>query len=125
MEKGFYNTSVGYWQTTDEPSEVILKGYPEGTKEVPLKPGKGYEYNGSSWVAPSDEWLAQDKANEVRSKRDMFLATKVDPVVSNPLRWSDLTVEKQQEMSDYRKALLSIPEQAGFPFNVVWPKEPV
>ena len=124
MEKGFYHPSVGYWQTTNEPSEETLAGYPQGTKEVPLKPGKGYNYNGTEWVAPSFEWLSQDKAKEVRSQRNMLLATKVDPIVTNPLRWADLSAEKQQELSDYRKALLSITEQAGFPFNVTWPKEP-
>jgi len=52
MEKGFYHAATGYWQTTDEPSQVILDGYPEGTVEVPLKPGSDYDWDGSQWVPP-------------------------------------------------------------------------
>jgi hypothetical protein len=45
-------------------------------------------------------------------------------VVTNPLRWSEMTSEKQQEWADYRAALLQIPDQEGFPLNVVWPTKP-
>lgn len=49
MEKGFYHPKRGYWQTTNEPPQHILDGYPEGTVEVPLKPGPDYNWNGSQW----------------------------------------------------------------------------
>jgi len=39
MEHGFYHPSRGYWQTNSEPPQHVLDGYPEGTVEVPLKPG--------------------------------------------------------------------------------------
>jgi hypothetical protein len=63
-------------------------------------------------------------AEDVRSQRNQILATAVDPLVSNPLRWADLTTEKQQAWADYRRALLDLPQQAGFPANVVWPVAP-
>lgn len=63
-------------------------------------------------------------AEDVRSQRDRILVVEVDPLVSNPLRWGDLTVEKQQEWADYRRALLDIPDQADFPANVTWPIKP-
>jgi hypothetical protein len=50
MEKGFYHPSIGYWQTTNQPSAEILASYPSGYIEVPLKPGEGYEWENSSWV---------------------------------------------------------------------------
>jgi hypothetical protein len=50
MEKGFFHPSRGYWQTTDEPSDEVLKSYPEGTEEVPLKPGPDYERQDGEWV---------------------------------------------------------------------------
>ena len=28
-------------------------------------------------------------------------------------------------VKEYRQALRDIPEQAGFPFDVVWPEEPI
>ena len=59
-----------------------------------------------------------------RKARDARLAADVDPVVSNPLRWAALTTEQQQAWADYRQALLDIPQQSGFPHNVVWPTKP-
>jgi hypothetical protein len=51
MEHGFYHPSRGYWQTNSEPPQHILDGYPEGTVEVPLKPGADYELDGLEWIA--------------------------------------------------------------------------
>lgn len=50
MEKGFYHSDIGYWQTVSEPSQEILDNYPEGTVEVPLKPGDDYEWKNKKWV---------------------------------------------------------------------------
>ena len=47
MEHGFYHPSRGYWQTTNEPPAHIMAAYPEGTVQVPLKPGPEYEWTGS------------------------------------------------------------------------------
>lgn len=124
MEKGFYHPNVGYWQTTSDPAQEILDSYPEGTVEVPVMPGPGYSYNGSEWVPPTQEWLDTQAAKFVRATRDTKLRREVDPVVTNPLRWADLSQEKQTEWSNYRKALLDITDQAGFPHEVVWPVKP-
>ena len=125
MEKGFYHPSVGYWQTTNEPSDETRSQYPQGTVEVALKPGYGYEYDGSAWVAPSAEWLYEVATKEVRSLRDWKLQNEVDVVVSNPLRWGGMTAEQQGAWASYRTALLDITNQAGFPHEVVWPIKPV
>ena len=50
MEHGFYHPSRGYWQTNDDPSPEILTAYPEGTVEVPVKPGPYYDWTGAAWV---------------------------------------------------------------------------
>jgi hypothetical protein len=42
----------------------------------------------------------------------------------NPIRWEELSEEKKQEWKTYRQALLDIPEQDGFPINVIWPAKP-
>jgi len=44
--------------------------------------------------------------------------------VSNPLRWADLSSDKQAEWSKYRTDLLNVPQQSGFPNSVTWPTEP-
>jgi len=72
--------------------------------------------------------LAEDNsafiAANARKDRDKILANVVDPLVSNPLRWADLTAEKQAEWAAYRRALLDVPQQSGFPNDVVWPISP-
>ena len=60
-------------------------------------------------------------AADIRAIRDAKLSTEVDPLVSNPLRWAGLSAEQQQAWADYRQALLDVPEQEGFPRNVIWP----
>lgn len=48
-EKGFFHPEYGYWQTISTPSPEIIASYPEGTIEVPLKPGADYEWDGEEW----------------------------------------------------------------------------
>ena len=78
----------------------------------------------AAYVAPTQAELDAATATQVRSERDNILTTVVDPLVSNPLRWSDLTSEKQADWSTYRTDLLAVPQQAGFPNNITWPQEP-
>jgi len=63
-------------------------------------------------------------ANRVRYTRDNLLLTEVDPLVSNTLRWADLTAEKQALWTQYRRDLLDITAQEGFPQDVTWPTKP-
>ena len=63
-------------------------------------------------------------AASVREKRDMLLVTEVDPIVTNPLRWADLTPAEQAAWTQYRTDLLNITDQAGFPNTVTWPTKP-
>lgn len=77
-----------------------------------------------AYIAPTQEDLDVETAANIRAKRDNILATVVDPFVSNPLRWSDLTSDKQTEWSQYRTDLLNVPQQSGFPNSITWPTEP-
>lgn len=52
----------------------------------------------------------------IRELRNYKLQTEVDPVVSNPLRWADLSPEQQQAYANYRQALLNMPEDPQFPW---------
>ena len=78
----------------------------------------------AAYVPPTQEELDAAAAADVRVQRDHLLATQVDPVVSNPLRWADLTAEKQAEWATYRRALLDLTAQSGFPHSVAWPTKP-
>ena len=76
------------------------------------------------YVAPTQEELDAIEANRVRHDRDERLTIEVDPIVSNFLRWADLTTEKQNEWTQYRTDLLNVPQQAGFPNTINWPTKP-
>lgn len=80
--------------------------------------------NFAAYVPPTQAELDAEAAASARAERDYKLATEVDPLVTNPLRWADLTPAKQAEWSTYRQALLDVPQQAGFPHNVTWPTKP-
>jgi hypothetical protein len=76
------------------------------------------------YVEPTPEELLAIKSEEVRAKRNNLLATVVDPIVMNSLRWGALTDNKKKEVSDYREALLDITSQETFPTSVIWPDQP-
>jgi hypothetical protein len=80
--------------------------------------------NFEAYVPPTQEELDAQAAASVRAKRDRLLSKEVDPIVSNPLRWADLTTEQQNAWAAYRTALLDITDQAGFPHSVTWPTKP-
>ena len=88
--------------------------------ELTAEEQAAFEASVAEWEAGADERAAQ----RVRSERDHKLTTEVDPIVTNPLRWDDLSTEKQDEWKAYRKALLDVTAQEGFPNEVVWPTKP-
>jgi len=65
-----------------------------------------------------------EKAEGARMMRNELLVTEVDPIVTNPLRWAELSSAVQQQWTDYRTALLDVPQQSGFPNDIVWPTKP-
>lgn len=85
--------------------------------------------NGVERLATEEEIAALQPTEEgvaflVRERRDHLLQVVVDPLVANPLRWMDLTDEEKAEVQAYRRALLDVSNQAGFPFEVEWPEAP-
>ena len=94
----------------------------------------GFVYNGpyqeylevgfDNTVTFNQGWADEAMAANVRMERDMVLASEVDPIVTNPLRWADMTTTEQNAWSQYRTDLLNITDQAGFPNDVTWPTKP-
>lgn len=120
-EKCFYHEDIGVWVTITDPNEKIRSTYPEGTIEIPLPPSNMHKFVDGEWVEPTQDELDQAQAFKVRLERNNKLETEVDPIVMNSLRWASMTKEQRKKISDYRKSLLDIPQQAGFPHHVVWP----
>ena len=77
-----------------------------------------------AYVAPTQTELDAELAASLRAQRDSKLALEVDPIVSNPLRWNELTEAKQTEWAQYRTDLLDVPQQSGFPNTVTFPTKP-
>ena len=69
---------------------------------------------------PTEEEIAEQKAQSVRAQRDRLLS-QTDYLVSGdyPLSDDDLSAVKT-----YRQVLRDLPEQEGFPDSVVWPEMP-
>lgn len=59
----------------------------------------------------------------IRNQRNAILKN-LDQIVSNPLRWSVFSQELQQDYIRYRQELLDVPQQSGFPNDVIWPTPP-
>ena len=78
----------------------------------------------AAYVAPTQAELDAELSANLRGQRDQKLAQEVDLIVTNPLRWAELTDAKQAEWTQYRTDLLNLPAQAGFPNTVTWPTKP-
>ena len=77
----------------------------------------------AAYVPPTQAELDAALSDQLRMERDSLLA-EVDVFVGNPLRWATLSAEQQDAWAVYRQALLDVPQQAGFPNDVVWPVRP-
>ena len=79
---------------------------------------------GDNFTQLSQEIKDEREASLQRHERDVILETVVDPLVSNPLRWAELTTEQQNAWAQYRIDLLNVPQQSGFPHNITFPTKP-
>ena len=57
-------------------------------------------------------------------ERDTRLKYDVDPIVSNALRWDELSSSKKTEWQTYRSELLDLPANTPDPSNITWPTKP-
>lgn len=80
--------------------DVILV---EDTEHTPAD----YTNIGEEFVLNDDPRAIEYKQNRVREIRNSYLELYVDPVVSNPLRWADMSEEERQQYADYRRYLLN------------------
>ena len=77
----------------------------------------------AAYVPPTQAELDAALSEQLRMERDGLLA-EVDAIAGNALRWATLSVKQQDAWAVYRQALLDVPQQAGFPNDVVWPVKP-
>jgi len=89
----------------------------EATLPADYAPGK-YSFNAGvfspiPFSATPEEHKA--KAIEVRETRDLLIAK------SDWTQCADISQATKDKWAPYRKALRDVPQQAGFPFSVIWP----
>ena len=101
---------------TEKYPSIPLQGLSEGEAV------SGQVLENGSLVNPTLSDVAL--ASRDREKRDMLLATEVDPTVTNFLRWADMNPSEQAAIAVYRQELLDVPQQAGFPKTHTWPNKP-
>jgi hypothetical protein len=105
----------------DFPEQFIP--YKDGIELAPQHDGEiGWTWNNNQWDIPQNEISEEEMITYIRNKRNRLLKKNVDRV--NPIWWNTLSLEKQQEWTEYRQQLLNLPEQEGFPWNVQWPVKP-
>ncbi|MDQ2107594.1 MULTISPECIES: phage tail assembly chaperone [unclassified Vibrio] len=59
----------------------------------------------------------------IRSLRDNKLKD-LDNFAMNPLRWMELSEDERQVLAEYRRMLLDVTDQEGFPCDIDLPVEP-
>ena len=127
----FYNISISHQGLLD--SNLAGHTYIEGQYssdeyyinqgqpvKLPIRPATDYQYR-FDWSTKSWQ-IDQDHSNVVYRQQRNDLLSAVDRV--NPVWYNSLTVEQQQALVVYRQQLLDVPQQAGFPTDVVWPAKP-
>jgi hypothetical protein len=88
-------------------------------KYVELADGSIVEFSEEDYKLSAMPSVRPTERN-IRGKRDELLR-ELDNTISNPLRWEALSTEQQQVYRVYRQTLLDVPQQVGFPTDVVWP----
>lgn len=116
--------------TTKEVINVVSLERPEdhnptpGVEVAPQHDGDiGWIWNGSGWTDPNyTEPSLEELIIIKRSYRNRLLKKYIDTV--NAVRWESFTQEQKDDMIAYRQALLDVPQQPGFPYNITWPTLP-
>jgi hypothetical protein len=94
-------------------------------KQLPEKPSNYHIWNleTEQWQEPENyqQLLFNEAASKVKQERQRLLATT---------DWTDTVsastrLENYNEWQSYRQALRDITTQEGYPFNVIWPTQPV
>ena len=73
----------------------------------------GDTWNGAAIVKKPRDVEAEKVS--VRNQRDLLLAE------SDWTQCADISQATKDKWAPYRKALRDVPQQAGFPFDVIWP----
>tara|TARA_R110000796_G_scaffold235960_1_gene355140 strand:+ start:661 stop:1125 length:465 start_codon:yes stop_codon:yes gene_type:complete len=77
------------------------------------------EFGAIADYIPPENITGEDALLLVRTDRDNLLTTEVDPIITNPLRWAEMSTAEQEAWAAYRRALLDITDTYPNP-SYVW-----
>jgi hypothetical protein len=108
----------GLYEYTQQP---VLDKYQKMVEDVPIKKDNGIWYQ---------QWKVVEMSDEEKGQADSFEAEKIRGIRLYKLMMSDWTQFPDAPVDgsvwlEYRQALRDVPSQSGFPWDVVWPAEPV
>lgn len=101
------------------PHILFVSSYAKQFIEVPNEAQNGWLWDGKN-ASPPKEIITtpKQKASELRAMRNVLLAqTDWTQAVDVPQAIKD-------KWAPYRQALRDVPQQAGFPENIIWPEMP-
>jgi hypothetical protein len=109
--------AISFIDSTIEQPELILIDY-----EIPVCPTNGYRFNVNTktWDEPTQQEAYISAVANIQTKRvELLYQSDWTQIPNGPL-----TQQQQEAWAVYRQQLRDIPEQSGYPFNVVWPTPP-
>lgn len=109
MEKGFYNSKIGYWQTIGGDPKV--EDYMAGTIEVSLKPSADHVWQNGEWVYVAPTEPTPEELRELMppiSKRQLRLTLARNGISLADLdaaieTMGDEAIIEWQDASEYRR----------------------
>ena len=114
--------------TTDKgelfPFTYVTDGSDDNDSDVSRAVSLAYKQNAISileYPESLDLYKRLNHEQDIRAKRNNLLSN-TDHLIQSDYPISD---EKKQEIKAYRQALRDIPQQDGFPYNIVFPEKPV
>lgn len=141
-DKVFYRFSDGKWGTEAKPTcaadlvGVVVSHQSQTPRDIEMRSliqkfsqEEGYrERRGEnlSWTVEkipekTEAEKREDAEKSVRAKRDSLIS-ETDYLLASDY---PISAEDLEAVKVYRQALRDVPQQAGFPFDVVWPDLPV
>lgn len=117
-----FAASIGYglYEQTAKPS---VSRYQKAHEITPQRGDDGIWYQSWEIISQNAEEIAETDSKQaklVRLERDSRLFMTDWTQIPN----SELEVAKVQAYADYRSQLRKVSEQAGFPWEVIWPEIP-
>lgn len=116
--------AVLFFENVEEvvPSEERTYEYDQYRVEVPYRDtlNADIEVNYERWLQFAKDKECDVIGNEIRAERNRLLAESDWTQGAD----SPLSNEQKAAWATYRQALRDVPEQPGFPYDVVWPTQP-